>query len=175
MKKPHQLVLMAAVVLVLAGCSAATDSAGPATPSAAKTQSPTPTPTPTQMPVEEAGTYYLSIVCPANAASQANANAYVAQDLASIQTTAGAARDAFQTQVKQFTDPMKIWPDTVAADIKTLVESDYQSISLFDQVARAQSLDAANAVVFPADNAGAAAQRIRVNLGLSADTSVGCS
>jgi hypothetical protein len=126
------------------------------------------------MAAEEAASYYLSIVCPANAASQANSNAYNAQDLAAIQSTAAAARDAFQVQVKQFTDPMKIWPDTVAADIKTLVDSDYQTISIFNQVAMVQSLDAANSITFPQDDSGAASQRIRATLGLSADTSVGC-
>jgi hypothetical protein len=127
------------------------------------------------MTAEEAGAYYLLIVCPANAASTANNSAYVAQDLAAIQATGAAARDAYQVQVKLFTDPMKLWPETVAADIRTLVQSDYQTISIFDSIAHAASLESANSVLFPnQDGAGAAAQRTRIALGLSADTSAGC-
>jgi hypothetical protein len=127
------------------------------------------------MPVEEAGTYYLTVVCPANKASQATSDAFTAQDLASIQANAAAARDAYQQQVKMFTDPMKLWPQQVNDDIKKLVDSDYTTIADYDSLSRVGSIEAANSVLFASnDEAGAAAQRVRIALGLSADTSVGC-
>jgi hypothetical protein len=166
-------IVVTVLALALSGCSAPVPVADKATQTA--TATPTPTPKPVLMTVEEAGPYYLSTVCPANIAASANNAAYVAQDLATIQSTGAAARDAYQSQIKQFTDPMKVWPANVAADIKTLVDSDFQTISLLDSVAHAASLDVANTILFPDEpNVRAAAQRIRLTLGLSADTSVGC-
>ncbi|MFF1574140.1 hypothetical protein ACFVWR_15465 [Leifsonia sp. NPDC058292] len=164
-------IVVTVLVMALSGCSATVPVADKATPTATAT----PTPTPVLMTVDEAGPYYLATVCPANVAASANNAAYVAQDLATIQSTGAAARDAYQSQIKQFTDPMKVWPANVAADIKTLVDSDFQTVSLLDSVAHAASLDVANTILFPDEpNVRAAAQRIRLTLGLSADTSAGC-
>lgn len=113
---------------------------------------------------------------PANRAAGDNNTALAAQDLAAIQSTAATARDAYQQQAKLFTDPMRLWPQQVSADIKILSEADYEIISSYDALSHAASLDAANTLSFGDQSvAGAAAQRIRIALVLSADTSASCS
>lgn len=129
------------------------------------------------MSLDEAGTYYLGAVCPANKAQSANNAAFAAQDLAAIQSIAAAARDAYRAQAAAFTKPDAKWPSVVsAADLKLLTDADFAIIAMYESMSTAATLDAANAISngYIDNGAGAAAQRIRLALNLSADTSVGC-
>ena len=164
---------------LLAGCSAHTGGSVQAAGHASKTPTATPTPTPTVhvMTVDEAGKFYMAAVCPTNKVKGALNSAITAQNLASIQQTAAATRDAERAEVTAFTNTDVIWPPVVsAADLKLLSDSDFASISILNEMATAGSLDSANALsnTFVDNGAGAASQRIRLVLNLPADTSVGC-
>lgn len=168
-------IIVVLAVLTLAGCSSAT---APSTPAsmAPSTASTTPKPTPRVMTTAEAGEQYLRAVCPTNTASANLDRAYSAQDLAKIKATATIARDALRSEIVIFEDPMMLWPEVVRPDIKTISETDFRDLSTMDSMSKASDLASANAISFGSESGAAeASQRIRLRLGLSADTAAGCS
>ncbi|WP_158861987.1 hypothetical protein [Leifsonia sp. AG29] len=172
------LIALVLAVLALSGCSAHGETvAQPSDSTRSAEASPTPTPTVHTMSLDEAAKYYLAGVCAANKATAANSAAFAAQDLAAVKQTAASARDAYQAEAKAFTDTTVVWPSAVSsADIKLITDADFAIISNYDAISTAQSFEAASATSngYVDNGAAAAAQRIRLALNLSADTSAGC-
>lgn len=176
--------LPAAVALLtisaLAGCTSAPDThASPATAlassSSASSVDPTPTPTPTQMSVEKAAATYLSGVCQSNHLISVLNNALVKQDLSAIKKAARRSLVVDKASAQLFDDQTTLWPDSVAKDIPKIADSFFASLAYDGVVANAKTLDAANgATAENVSGASQAAQRIRLRLGLSADTDKGC-
>jgi hypothetical protein len=168
----------AALLLTLSACSSA-DQPNVTTAtsrSASATPTPTPTPTPTTMSVDEAGKYLLGTLCPVNIASQKANDALIAQNLDALHTSAKELLPSAQDAARRLDDGATIWPPAIdQKDITSLRDYYLKALGPINQLATAPDLTQANAVVFP-DNteSGAAAQRMRLRLNLSADTSVGC-
>lgn len=181
MKKLLAAATGAALLLTLTACSSsdqpAATTAATASRSASATPTPTPTPTPTAMTVDEAGKYLLATLCPVNAASQKVNDALIRQNLDLVHTTAKELLPAAQDAARRLDTGTVIWPSVIdKADLTTLQNYYLQALGPINQLAAAPDLTQANAVVFPDDGgSGAASQRMRLRLNLSADTIVGCS
>ncbi len=178
MKKNYALVALAA--LALSGCGAAPQ-ASTATESAPTSLSPsaTATPTPTPMSVGEAGKYYLAAVCPTNVLSKKTSAIVQTKplDLEAAKSAAAALRDSQRKLIETLSDAKVLWPDVVKEDVATLAEASYGEVTGADSVAKQTS----EANVIAAWNAWASSpiiaptgQKIRLKLGLAADTSGSC-
>lgn len=164
-----KLLAVCAAVLLLAGC------ASTGQPLATPSEEPTPSPSPTIMADEEAATYYLETVCPANLAGSASSEAFTSQDIAAITATAITARDASRTAALRFDDATVLWPEDVAEDIVVIRDSYFGYASAFDTVSKTTTYEDASWVVFGDGTASSeASQRVRARIGLPADTALGC-
>lgn len=166
----------ATLVLTVAACSSGYSSnAGSTRTAAAVTKTPTPTPTPTAMSIDEAGQYYLGTVCPVNTASGTMNAALVAQNLDAIHASTDSVITTAQDAARRLDDSSVLWPDVIdRADIDSIRDYYLEELQAVNQLKSATALDQVNAIVWPADDSGGGAQRIRLRLNLSADTSQGC-
>jgi hypothetical protein len=127
------------------------------------------------MSTEQAAAYYLETVCAANKTIDKLNDAFDAQNFKKIVRAAKKARKADQAAASRLDDPMLIWPDAVADDVETVFNSYFSSLTYDNGVAEADNLAEANAVSFDDVEGGAeASQRVRLRLGLPADTNEGC-
>lgn len=171
----------ALVALMLSGCGAGPQ-ASTATEVAVTSPSTaaTATPTPTVMSVADAGKFYLTTVCPTNALGD-KASAIMQTkplDLGAAKSATAALRDGHRKVVETLSDPKVLWPDVVKADIVTLTDAIYGEVSGADNVAKQTTesglINAWNGWTSPPALASTA-QKIRLKLGLAADTSSSCS
>lgn len=144
--------------------------------SASPIHTPSPTLTPTVMSVDEAGKYLLATLCPVNTASQ-KVNDAVSPNLEQLHIAAKELLPAAQDAARRLDTGAVIRPSVIDnTDVSTLQNYYLGALGPINQLATAPNLTQANAVVLPEDGgSGAASQRMRLRLGLSADTTVGCS
>lgn len=173
-----------AASLTLAGCTAAEPVAAPA-------PIPSPTPAvalgPVELSVEEAGVYYLRLVCQSNtagdaltAAIRAGEQDYLyggAPDPSAAKAAAAEQLRLGQLFVEVLEDDYYTWPDGVAEQLvhlrsRTVAELGSQSVD-----ANAATYSEIYYNTYPAMTAEqtAAPQEIRLSLGLSADTTASCA
>lgn len=173
---------MAFAALAVSGCSAGTQasSASGASAEVSATPTSTPTPTPTAMSNEEAGQYYLAAICPSNLQSAKTTTVVQVKplDLPAAKAEAAALRDAYRVAIQKLSDEKVLWPEVVKSDVATLAESLYGDLSgagnVANQTTVANFIEAWNG--WESSPAGAAtAQKIRLKLGISADTSSSCT
>ncbi|UFS58936.1 hypothetical protein [Subtercola endophyticus] len=155
------------VALLLAGCTSTAQTG--ATPAAVEVTS-TPTPTPTVLTTDAAGKLYLSAVCPSNTAADGLTAALKGDDLPTVVAAAGKISDTSRAGALILDDPMTIWPDSVATDIKTVRDQLLAQIQYASQVAAAATVSDANFVIYKGSGDPVAAQRIRLHLNLPSDT-----
>lgn len=178
LKKMH--VLMALAVLALAGCGAgAPPNSAPASLVATSfSPSVTPSPTPSAMSVAEAAKYYLAAVCPTNILGKKASDTVQAEpfDLQAAKADVAALRDGYRKTIETLSDGKVMWPETVKADVATLVDDTYKNLSgaenVANQTTEANFLAAWNNWETPPN---ATAQKIRVKLALPSDTSSSCT
>lgn len=168
-----------ALIVALTGCSGGGKNEATASStrtSATATPTPTPTPTPTAMSVDQAGRYFLGTVCPVNAASKTLNDALVAQNFDAIHASADPLITAAQDAARRLDDREVIWPEVIdQKDVDSLRDYYFTALPAMNSIKESASLEQANAVAFPVDDeSGAASQRIRLRLNLSADTTQGC-
>jgi len=170
-----------ALIVALSGCSGSgqketTASSTRTAAASTATPTPTPTPTPAAMSVDEAGKYFLGTVCPVNAASKTLNDALVAQNLDAIHSSSGPLITSAQDAARRLDDRKVIWPEVIDQnDVDSLRDYYFQALPAINTIKESASLEQANAVAFPSDEvSGAASQRIRLRLNLSADTAQGC-
>lgn len=176
--KKLQAVLVA-TAFAMAGCSTGT----PSSPDAAVTtdSASTPTPTPTVLTTEEAGKAYLAAVCPSNI--QANKTSDVVQaepfDLAASKTETAKLRDTYRSTIEKLTNEKTLWPEAVKADIAALTEVMYDDLSGTENVAKQTTqpdfTSAWNSWTSSMTDRPGTAQKIRLKLGLPADTAASCA
>lgn len=174
-----KLYALGAFTLVLVtGCGAGTQ------PNTALSQAvvatATPSPSATVMSVTEAGKFYLAAVCPTNIMSNTLADTIQAKpvNVGATAQSAAALRDGYRKAIETLSDEQVLWPDSVKAEVATLAESLYAEVSAAGNVAN-QTTEANLIATWNAwvdEPAGpATAQKIRLKLGLPADTRSSCT
>lgn len=173
-----------AAAIALSGCSAPALESAASEPEAST--APTVAPGPVALTMEEAATRYLSIVCPINSASSTLYDAYKVgeseylgggnPDASAVIAAAIVIRDKQRLAIEQLDDKYFTWPELVAPQIPH-IRSGYManmavvtSISLSDSFAAAYKVPAAEQT--PEEKS--AAQEIRYQLAISADTVASC-
>lgn len=164
--------------IVLTGCGASTQANTALSETAVATV--TPSPSATVMSVAEAGKFYLSAICPTNILSDTLADTIRAQPMNVGATTQGAAalRDGYRKAIETLSDENVLWPEPVKADVATLAESMYANVSAAGTLANQTTepdLVAAWNEWTDEPTRPATAQKIRLKLGLSADTRSSCN
>ncbi|WES66033.1 hypothetical protein P0L94_08140 [Microbacter sp. GSS18] len=175
-------------VLALTGCTAsATSEAVPTlvTPSSA----PKPTPTipvgPVELTDDEAADLYLAIVCQRNIAMEALSDAVFAKEdeflnggtpaMTEIQAAAAEGLRIARASVELADDDYYTWPSDVAEHLKVVRDANLAASSNLSEIANADRFEDAYYSTWPnQDTAAAAAQEIRYQLGLDADTTASC-
>lgn len=168
--------LLVASAFALTGCGTGAQSS----PAAAPTTEPVSTPTPAVLTTEEAGKAYLAAVCPSNI--QANKTSDVVQaepfDLTASKTETTALRDAYRTTIEKLTSEKTLWPEAVKADVAALTEVMYDDLSGAENVAKQTTesdfTSAWNSWTSSRADRPGTAQKIRLKLGLPADTAASC-
>jgi hypothetical protein len=135
------------------------------------------------MTVAAAGSFYLANVCKSNAASDALSTVVSVDpfDLAGSQEKAKAYRDALRQVIVEFTKPEVLWPDAVKGDITVLVDGLYEAMGQAASLALTTTpsgfIESWNAYTDPATAKTTlpASQKVRLKLGLSADSKASCS
>lgn len=178
-----------AVLLLLSGCSAATPSnsvAEKTSESPSVTPSPTPTidPGPVELTKEEAAERYLGVVCQRNTLVHQLNDAFDAQEDAFLNGGAGdvsevkkIAEESLRVNrlaIEIIDDTYYTWPDGVAEHLKTIRQSYIALASHYDGLINAGSFEEAYYSVPPESGGATAAQEIRYQLGLPADTTSSC-
>lgn len=180
----------ALLVLAFTGCAAPdgnqTGAPSPTPTSAAAEPTSEPSPAAVILTAEEAAARYLDIVCPTNAAwaagvaaFEAKADAYFAggdPDPTEVKSAAAVARDAGRVSALLLSDPLYVWPPTVRDSLEIIRQSYLAEIAYWDSVANSTSFDAAWNVPAPEPAPGteSAAQEVRLQLNISADTTASC-
>lgn len=174
MKKLYVIVAFAAA-LAVGGCS----SGSPASSTPEEAVSATPTPTPTAMSSEEAGKFYLAAVCPRNVQGDKMLAVFQTEpfDVEVAKAEASALRDTYRSTIETLSDVKVVWPDAVKSDVVALTEGMYEDLGVAQHLAN-QTTDTGFFAVWngwetPPEHA-ALAQKIRLKLGLPADTSTSC-
>jgi len=181
------------LALSLSGCSGGPQAAsgsggasGTGTPEATPTPTTptitttTPTSTPTVMSKDEAARAYLAAVCVSNVQADKTTTAIQAKplDLQAAKTEAGALRDAYRSAIEKLTDEKMLWPEVVKSDISALADGMYEDVSgaqnVANQTTEGNLIAAWNGWITPPERA-AIAQKIRLKLGLSPDTTASCA
>jgi murein L,D-transpeptidase YcbB/YkuD len=162
------------LTLTISGCTsapAATDTA------AAASTAPEATPSTEVLNIEAAGIRYVSTLCVPNLKSAAYSDAFDNEELPFEELAAAAAeaRDASQNAAQVLDDPFVKWPDEVADDIPVVRDMLLVSAGTFADRANGSSRDDVRFMRGDyAPDTDAAVQRIRLRLGLPADTQAGC-
>lgn len=194
LKKVYVAVVLA---LSLSGCSGGPQAAGgpggaseTGTPEASPTTTtpatttPTTTTMPTSTPIvmskDEAAKAYLAAVCLSNVQADKTTTVIQAKplDLQAAKTEAGALRDAYRSAIEKLTDEKMLWPEGVKSDIASLADGMYEDVSgaqnVANQTTEGNLIAAWNGWITPPERA-ATAQKIRLKLGLSPDTTASCA
>lgn len=149
--KTKIITALAALALVLTGCSAA----------AAPVHS-TPKATTTKQAADE----YMALVCPANATAYLLTFAYDTKDPAKIRAAATNAWRVVAHEAQRLNDTTR-WPAPLRSDLRTLSIDMSVYSAYYVRVANAGTYDAMLAVPHPMDTAGGpAAADLRVRLHL---------
>lgn len=176
MKKIYAL--LAVTLLALSGCGAV----GQATTDVPTSEpATTPTPSPSMLTIEEAGKAYLAAVCPTNL--QSNKTTTVLQtepfDLPAAKTEAVALREAYRTTIQGLSNEQTLWPEAVKSDIAALTEVMYDDLTRAQNVAsqttREDLVSVWNDWTSAMTDRPGTAQKIRLKLGLSSDTTASCT
>lgn len=178
---------LAAACLVLVGCAAPAGEPSASTPSQTATPTPTPTidPGPVALSVEEAADRYLGIVCPTNATVDALNAAFDASedeflnggspDPTAVKAAAQAQMDSVTTQAELFDDDYFEWPEDLGEQIRILRDFNVAALATLSTMVNAPDYETAYYAVWPDGAASqAAAQEVRYQLGIGADTSATC-
>lgn len=200
MKKKMACVL--GVLLVVTGCGSgdAEESAAvaPSVSETPATSETTPSPGlesdsdrgPRPMSLEEAGTYYLQHICPANEeadryndvlfAAVDTLNAGGTPELAPLTKAAAESRDTSREVADAFSEEEVLWPSEVQEDIQALMDFQYEEMAFLSNMAQARDVeqyflivDAYEQMTVESDGP-AAAQKIRAKLDLSSDAIKSC-
>ncbi|UOQ90165.1 hypothetical protein MUN74_04400 [Agromyces endophyticus] len=184
---PAHAALLAATCLMLAGCTATPNHQAAPKPSQTITPSPTPTidPGPVELTVDEAADRYLGIVCPTNATIEALTAAFKASedeflnggspDPAAVKAAAQVQMDSISAQTELFDDEYYEWPNDLGNEITTLRDFNISALGTLSTMVNAPDYESAYDAVWPDGAASqAAAQEIRYQLGIGADTSATC-
>lgn len=176
-----------ALVLALAGCTASGPSAeggSSAAPAASATEvASAPPAAPAVFTTEQAASAYLDAVCPSNIAARNHNVTYdtllaagPGGDVAPVQATAVALRDANQASAVAIGSHMAEWPEAVKADMAVIEQSYFQDLADIDRIIQSTNADQVLAVTFtPRTEAQkAAGPRVRTLLGLDLDTQASC-
>lgn len=128
------------------------------------------------MSIAGTGRYFLGIIRPVNETAKILNDPLAPQNLDTIHSTTGALFNEAQDTARRFDDSNVIWPDVVdEKDVDSLRDYFFRALPAMNSLEEVASLDQANAIALPVDNeSGAASQRIRLRLNLSADTAQGC-
>jgi hypothetical protein len=181
----RQIVLVLVSALTLVGCTTA-----PAVvPEAAPVPSPTPTIAvgPVVLSEEEAGIYYLSVVCQGNFANDALSSALIAgeqvffdggePDLTAMKAAATESSRLIRLAVEVLDDPYFIWPEAVARQIVHIRSVNVGDLAPLNTVANATRFEDGYYASYPAltPEQTSAAQEIRLQLNLDTNTSTSCA
>ncbi|MGJ3192060.1 hypothetical protein [Paenarthrobacter sp. FR1] len=171
--------LLVATAFALSGCGAGTAISLEASPSTPPTF--TPTSVPTVLTTEEAGKAYLAAVCPSNIQAHKTSEVVQAEpfDLQASKTATAALRDTYRATIEKLTNDKTLWPGTVKADIEALTELMYDDLSGTENVAKQKTqtdfTSSWNSWTSSMADRPGTAQKIRLKLGLSADTASSCA
>lgn len=174
---------IAVLALTLAGCS----------PTAAQLPAnveETPTvpaidPGPITLSEEEAADRYLGIVCQSNVSNTALTAAFQAgedeffnggaPDPAAVKAAAQVAMDDTRVQVELIDDTYYVWPEGIGELLPVLRDSRIAGLGTLSTMVNAVTYEEAYYAVWPDPTAATtAAQEIRYQLGLDADTTASC-
>lgn len=188
--RPVLIASAAAVgLLLLSGCSvAASPSDANAEVSETATAAPSPTPTidpgPVELTKEEAANRYLGIVCQRNVLVYQLNDAFGAQedvylnggdgDATEIKTIAAESLRVNRVAIEIIDDPYYTWPGGIDEHMQTIRQSYIGLSSYYDMLMNAGSFEDAYYASAPENEGAAAAQEIRYQLGLPADTRSSC-
>ncbi|WNM27342.1 hypothetical protein RN607_14255 [Demequina capsici] len=177
-----QLVVLAGGALLLGACSAPTATDSPSgSPTAAAHElvavdevatasaSPAPAAVEVEITLEEAGQQYLDIVRPVNEAILAKKDAWDAAVDASDWETLTEISATWEDANRAFVDAMLTaeWPDDLQPYVDTIVTDTADDIAFYAGVAKATTVDEfQTAWLYPVDFSNAAAQDLRIRLGL---------
>jgi len=153
------------------------------------TLSPTPTIDvgPVALSPEDAGVYYLSLVCQGNVASQALNAAFAAgeteffaggePDATAVKAAAVEKGRLTRLFIEMLDDPYYTWPDGVPAQVALLRSAAISELSPYDSMANATQFSDAYYATFPQviPEQSSAPQEIRYQLKLDTDTTASCS
>lgn len=180
--------LGATALLVLTGCAPATTNAAP-TPSAEPTVAPSPTPTidpgPVELDEKAASERYLGIVCQRNAINVQLHDAFVAQedtffnggnpDVSAAKAAAAEGLRVNRLAIELIDDTYYTWPDGVGPHLQAIRTAYLGLASYYDLIVNSTRFeDAYYAERANDEAAAAAAQELRYQLGLPADTTSSC-
>ncbi|WP_427004247.1 hypothetical protein [Pseudarthrobacter sp. H2] len=132
------------------------------------------------MSAAEAGKAYLAAVCPSNILADKAATTVQTKplDLLAAKSAAAALRDSYRKTIETLSDQKVMWPEAVKPDVATLAEAMYADLSGAENVANqttdANLIAAWNTWVNSPPPA-ATAQKIRLKLGIPADTASSCT
>ncbi|MGY4856844.1 hypothetical protein [Cryobacterium sp. AP23] len=181
-----RLVVGTAVAVALAGCSNAPNDRVSETSTASASAVAAIDAGPVELTSDEAGTRYLNIICPQNFGVQALTDAFSAgedefraggdPDPAAVKASA-ADRIVTARLVVDFLDAEYfLWPEEVRDQIPLVRDSSVAELSTLDGIVNAVSYEDAYYATWPDFTAaGTAAQEIRYQLGLDADTTASCT
>lgn len=176
------LFLAAASLLLLAGCT----STGQAEATKVEAEEPAIDPGPIELSVEEAGQRYLGIVCQGNVAQDALYNAIVAGEdeyiqggapsVDAVKVAAAEKMRVTRQSIEMFDDEYFKWPEAVRDQIPILRSQDMLYLGAYGSLANASTYQEAYTTSFPelSSEQEAAAQEIRYQLKLDADTTASC-
>ena len=176
--------LLATTLFALTSCSAASTvvvtappaatTASPTASASPTTATPTPTPSPTVMAKAQAADWYLSAICPSNAASEAADDTFsglYADDLdkAKVRRLTTRAAAANRTAAARLDAPPLPWPADVRAAVAKVTAQVLAEVTYYQDIARAKTAEdmitASNSQV-GASGANVPAQTARLRLGL---------
>ncbi|WP_251450884.1 hypothetical protein [Microbacterium sp. Marseille-Q6648] len=186
---------VAALILLMSGCAGPTsdlaESVPPtlaAIPPSTPTAIPSPTPTidvgPVELSTEEAGQRYLGIVCQRNVAGTGLNEAFAAQedtflnggeaDATAVKAAAAEALRVGRLSVELLDDSYYMWPAEIQDDLIAIRDAQIAEAATLSAIVNAGRFEDAYYATWPIDPRPGAAQEIRYQLGLSADTAASC-
>jgi hypothetical protein len=135
------------------------------------------------MSLDSAGKFYLTEVCKLNAkVDELNAVAQATPlNLPAAKQKSAEARDVTKAVIESFSRPDVVWPEAVKPDIAALIDVFYGEVTtgetLSTQTAASGFYATWNSAYSPANvkASGIPAQKVRLKLGLPADTSGSCA
>lgn len=179
--------VLAVMGIALAGCTATSTETPQASESSPSPTVPAIDPGPVTLSVEEAGERYLDIVCPTNAgiaeltaAFDAGEQEFLdggAPDPAAVKQSATNRVNSTRSAIEHLDDSYFTWPDAVAAQLPHVRSSFMSEVGTLSAMSNAATFEEAYYATWAPRTAeqDTAAQEIRYQLGLPADTVASCS